>query len=54
MTDDQQDYDFVPGRVHNIEASQIIATGGGPSGAHSDIVHPEVAHAFWQAVLTEP
>ena len=25
--------------------------GGGASGAHSDIAHPEVAHAFWAAAL---
>jgi hypothetical protein len=30
----------------------IIKIGAGISGAHSDIAHPEVAHAFWQAALT--
>jgi hypothetical protein len=51
MTDDRQRYDFATGRVYNIEASQVIRTGPWPSGAHSDIAHPAVAHAFWQAVL---
>jgi hypothetical protein len=45
------DYGFKKGRVYNLEASGIIKNGGGFSGAHSDIAHPEVAHAMWQAVL---
>jgi hypothetical protein len=45
------DYGFKKGRVYNLEASGIIKSGGGFSGAHSDIAHPEVAHAMWQAVL---
>jgi hypothetical protein len=49
-----QSYAFKPGRVYNLEASKIIKNGGGASGAHSDIAHPEVAHAFWQAILAEP
>jgi hypothetical protein len=44
------DYRFEPKRVYNLEASGIIKNGGGFSGAHSDITHPEVAHAMWQAV----
>ena len=32
----------------------MIKNGGGASGAHSDIAHPEVAHAFWSAVLAAP
>jgi hypothetical protein len=44
-------YDFRPGRVYNLEASGVIRNGGGASGAHSDISHPEVAHAFWSAVI---
>jgi hypothetical protein len=44
-------YDFHGGRVYNIEASAIIKSGVGASGAHSDIAHPEVAHVFWAAVL---
>jgi hypothetical protein len=44
-------YRFHGGRVYNLEASNIIRNGSGASGAHSDIAHPEVAHAFWSAVL---
>lgn len=38
-----QEYDFQPGRIHNVDANAVIVEGGGPSGAHSDIVHPELA-----------
>lgn len=51
MVGDRQRYDFSPGRVHNLEASGVIRNGRGPSGAHSDIAHPAVGHAFWQAAL---
>jgi hypothetical protein len=46
-------YDFSAGGVYNLEASGIIRNGAGPSGAHCDIVHPEVAHVFWAAVLAD-
>jgi hypothetical protein len=36
-------YKFARNRILNIDASQIVRTGGAPSGAHSDIVHPELA-----------
>jgi hypothetical protein len=42
-------YDFQAGTVYNLECSQIISEGGPPSGAHSDISRPEVAHAVWAA-----
>ena len=42
-------YGFQPGTIYNINASQFIREGGGFSGAHSDICHPEVAHAIWEA-----
>ncbi|MEO5904546.1 MAG: hypothetical protein ABIQ55_11070 [Gemmatimonadaceae bacterium] len=45
-------YEFQPGRIYNLEATDVIKEGGGFSGAHSDIAHPEVAHAMWSAVLT--
>jgi hypothetical protein len=45
-------YGFQPGTIYNLEASAIICNGGGASGAHSDIAHPEVAHVFWAAVLS--
>jgi hypothetical protein len=45
-------YEFAEGRIYNLEASEVIKEGGGFSGAHSDIAHPEVAHVMWQAVLS--
>lgn len=36
--------------ICNIDASEVISNGTGASGAHSDIAHPEVAHAFWAGV----
>jgi hypothetical protein len=45
-------YGFLPGKVYNLESSRFIRAGGGLSGAHSDIAHPEVAHAVWQAAAT--
>ena len=45
-------YGFEAGTIYNLEASEIIKNGGGASGAHSDIAHPEVAHAFWSAALS--
>jgi hypothetical protein len=45
-------YGFEFGRVYNVDADRIIKNGGPPSGAHSDIAHPEIAHVFWQGVLT--
>jgi hypothetical protein len=47
-------YGFRPGTIYNLEASDVIKNGSGASGAHSDIAHPEVAHAFWSAVLSAP
>ncbi len=45
-------YGFQPKRVYNLESSHVIKKNEGlGSGAHSDIAHPEVAHAMWQAVL---
>jgi hypothetical protein len=43
------DYGFEPGKLYNLQAGRVIRLGGGFSGAHSDIAHPEVAHAVWQA-----
>lgn len=44
-------YSFRQFGLYNLEASAFIKAGDGASGAHSDIAHPEVAHAFWAAVL---
>jgi hypothetical protein len=38
-----QKYPFGAGAVINVDAGRIIATGDPPSGAHSDIFHPELA-----------
>lgn len=35
-------YPFTPSRALNIDASRIVCRGNPPSGAHSDIVHPEL------------
>lgn len=46
-----QEYNFKPGIVYNLDAASYIKTMEGASGAHNDIAHLEVAHAFWQAVM---
>ncbi|MBK6797030.1 MAG: hypothetical protein IPG76_09645 [Acidobacteria bacterium] len=45
------DYQFKPGRVYNIESSNMISKKVIGVGAHSDITHPEIAHAWWQAAM---
>ena len=45
-------YGFKGGSIYNVEASRVIKTMDGASGAHSDIAHPEVAHVFWEAALS--
>lgn len=47
----QADLRLAPGQVINLDATSVIADGSGPSGAHSDICHPEVADAVWQAIV---
>lgn len=49
-----RDYKFAGGGLYNLNADTVIKTGGGLSGAHSDIAHPELGHAFWEAVLATP
>jgi hypothetical protein len=46
-------YDFQAGRIYNLESSDVIKQKALLIGAHSDIAHPEVAHAWWQAVLMD-
>lgn len=48
------DYGFAPKHVYNVKCDSVIKNGGGLSGAHSDIAHPEVGHLFWGAVLAAP
>jgi hypothetical protein len=38
-------YPLEPGKWLNLDGNQVIVKGGLPSGAHSDIVHPETAWA---------
>jgi hypothetical protein len=35
-------YQFTAGRTLNVDASDVVRKGGPPSGAHSDIIHPEL------------
>jgi DNA/RNA endonuclease G (NUC1)/V8-like Glu-specific endopeptidase len=43
-------YSFQPGSVYNLESSAYIRKSLSLfAGAHSDICHPEVAHAIWSA-----
>lgn len=42
-------YSFAVGRWLNLDCNMIIKEGGPPSGAHSDIVHPEIAWAALSA-----
>ena len=48
------DHGLAPGQVYNVNGDAVIRAGGGLSGAHSDIAHPEVGHLFWNAVLAAP
>jgi hypothetical protein len=43
-------YELRDGVVYNFDCSSVIANGSGPSGAHSDICHPEIAHLVWSAM----
>ncbi len=42
-------YAFGPGRFDNLNGDGVIKNGTGPSGAHSDIVHPEIAWVLAKA-----
>jgi hypothetical protein len=42
-------YAFASGQFTNIDASEVVRQGGPPSGAHSDIVHPELGWAMLTA-----
>ncbi len=46
-------YNFKAGRIYNLESSGVIKEKALVIGAHSDIAHPEVAHAWWQAVAID-
>jgi hypothetical protein len=42
-------YGFQPGRIHNLDANDVVVEGRGPAGAHGDIFHPELAWAVVDA-----
>ena len=42
-------YRFAPGQALNVDASETVCRGGPPSGAHSDIVHPELTWVVLKA-----
>ena len=44
-----QRYTFAIGQFTNIDASAVVSHGDPPSGAHSDIVHPELGWAMLSA-----
>mgnify|MGYP001826011803 CR=1 FL=1 len=48
-----QPYNFLPGGIYNLESSRYICKmESRTSGAHSDLAHPEVAHAVWEAAMS--
>ena len=52
MRADDGAYHFQAGRIYNLEASAYIRNSLSRfSGAHSDIVHPEVGHLIWSAAM---
>lgn len=46
--------ELADGRVHNIDASAVIARLSGAAGAHSDIAHPELVWLAWRAAQAGP
>jgi len=44
-----QPYQFAAGKFTNIDCSSVVKKGNPPSGAHSDIVHPELGWAMLTA-----
>jgi hypothetical protein len=42
-------YSFAVGRFYNLDGNDVIVTGRPPSGAHSDICHPQTAWAVLAA-----
>ena len=51
LGDVTSNYGLAPAQVYNVNGDAVIRAGGGLSGAHSDISHPEVGHLFWNVVL---
>jgi hypothetical protein len=45
-------YNIAQGKVYNLNSSQYICEMQSlAAGAHSDLAHPEVAHAVWEAMM---
>jgi hypothetical protein len=44
-------YGFHHGGIYNLSGDDYIRQGSGAAGAHSDIAHAEVAHAYWEGIL---
>jgi len=44
-------YSFRVNSAYNVNADAYICHEEGVAGAHSDIAHPEVAHAYWEAII---
>lgn len=42
-------YAFTKGKWLNLDGNAVITQGGLPSGAHSDIIHPQIAWAALNA-----
>lgn len=54
MGSDAYDYAFKACQIYNLDATNVIRKSSGLlSGAHNDIAHREVAHAFWAAASTK-
>jgi len=54
MLDGGGSYGFQAGKIYNLAAEKYISKMEGAAGAHNDIAHTEVAHAFWEAVMAQP
>jgi hypothetical protein len=50
MLPESGSYSFRKGVFYNLDSAAYIQKVEGASGAHSDIAHKEVAHAFWQGM----
>jgi hypothetical protein len=42
-------HDLARGKLFNVDAANVIRQGGGASGAHSDLDHPELFQLVWEA-----
>jgi hypothetical protein len=47
--DSNRSYPFAPRTALNVDAAEVVRDGRPPSGAHSDIIHPELSWVVLQA-----